>query len=163
MPRRIRESNLSLFKLFSQIFFIEAIQNAKTSYGNVRHPDNLVGVCRHRSRVWPLEIKFGNQSTVSQSMGLEGDSRNPENSESPAPSTPYRTVGAQHWPGLRPRPGLPCVSTATAAPGRGLGFVTEDKLTVKNSSILTSKALSRQMCLGSFRLGPAFRCASKWS
>lgn len=67
----------------------------------MRHPVNLVCVCRHRSKVWPLEIKFGNQSTVSQSMGMEGDSRNLENVESPGPGTSYHKVLCINWPGFR--------------------------------------------------------------
>lgn len=86
-----------------------------------------------RNKVWPLEIKFGNQSAVSQSMGREGDSRT-WRTWSPRDPTPRIEGSVCEISWLSDDGRVLVVSTLLQwPPEKGLGLVTEEKLIFKNS------------------------------
>lgn len=136
---------MSLVKGLLKYSCVEALQNAEAGDGRAGRSSGPVCVCRHgpeqgvplRNHVWG--------SAVSQSLGTEGDSQNPENLDSPRPAA--RVASSGHGPaGSQSRPGL-CFCTSTAAqPTRRVWGLPPKTNAVLKVAASTSRGFARGSC-----------------
>lgn len=104
---------------FLAYFCTEALQNADAGEGSARRSSGAVCVCRHGPE---QGVTLGNHvwgSAVSQWLGTEGDSGNPENLDSPRPDARVARPGLGPA-GSQSPPGPGFCTCAVARPTRGV-------------------------------------------